>query len=78
MYSIPDFMALAVVTPCMQCEAKKLPQVESSQPGTMIGRFFRQLPTTTNFLDRFDKNRLNPMIARYRRNIHVENIFICF
>ncbi len=40
MYSIPLFMVDGASSPLMQYEAKILPSVLSSQPGTMIGRFF--------------------------------------
>ncbi len=40
MYSIPDFIVLAFSSPVSTYEAKMLPIVESSQPGTTIGMFF--------------------------------------
>ena len=41
MYSMPVRTVCTFLTsPAMQCAAKMLPSVESSQPGTKIGRFF--------------------------------------
>src|SRR3989338_9940585 len=40
MYSMPDFAILAEVRPSFTCEAKILPKVESSYPGTTIGILF--------------------------------------
>ncbi len=41
MYSMPVLTVWTFFTsPSMQCAAKMLPSVESSQPGTKIGRFF--------------------------------------
>ena len=38
MYSMPDFTMLALHSPSFTCEAKMLPKVESSWPGTTMGR----------------------------------------
>ena len=41
MYWMPPFTVCTfLMLPSITCEAKMLPVVESSQPGTMIGRFF--------------------------------------
>ncbi len=41
MYSMPvRTVCTFLMSPSMQCAAKMLPSVASSQPGTMIGRFF--------------------------------------
>jgi hypothetical protein len=39
MYSMPDLTMLALHSPVFTCDAKMLPNVESSWPGTTIGRF---------------------------------------
>ena len=37
MYSMPDFTMLAEHSPSRTCDAKMLPKVESSAPGTTMG-----------------------------------------
>ena len=39
MYSMPLFTICALHSPNFTCDAKMLPKVESSWPGTTIGRF---------------------------------------
>ena len=40
MYSMPDFIVEAFNSPFITYDAKIFPIVESSQPGTIIGKFF--------------------------------------
>ena len=46
---MPDLITSGRVSPCMQCAAKKFPQVESSHPGTIIGRFFSAAASNQEF-----------------------------
>ena len=47
MYSMPDLTVCGLSTsPLSTCAAKMLPVVESSQPGTTMGRFFSAAATS--------------------------------
>ena len=51
MYSIPVRTVCTLrMSPAMQWPAKMLPVVESSQPGTKMGRFFSQAASIHEFL----------------------------